>query len=261
MRVKSRVVLIAAFSLVLLLAIGGLVVAQDGNMEEGKELFAEYCAVCHGYDGEGRVGAALNDWFASIDPGAFLKATVREGVAGTMPAFAQEEGGPLTDQQIDSIAMYVLSWQDRVEPAPTPTLIPVTPIPTVAGVLGDPMVGAQIYARECQVCHGEQGAGGVGATLSEPIAASQPAAFLRNTIEMGVAGSPMPAFGDLLDADAVNDVVAYILSWERTRPVQPTPEPEPEDGFNWLVGVAFLIILLLVGIWLIVRFSGRQTEP
>jgi len=164
----------------------------------------------------------------------------------------------LTQREIDDIAVYILSWRERVEPAPTPTPVPVTPIPALAGVSGDPTAGAQVFARECRLCHGERGQGGVGATLSGPIAAAQPAAFLRQTIDNGVAGSPMPAFRGVLSADEIENVVAFILSWDH-RPVPVvTPQAEEGEDFNWLVALAFLVVALGVAVWLVTRFSrGR----
>jgi hypothetical protein len=95
--------------------------------------------------------------------------------------------------------------------------------------------------------------------LSGPISAPQPAAFLRQMINNGVSGSPMPAFRGVLSAGDIENVVAFILSWEH-RPASPaTPVTEEENGFNWLVGVAFVIGLLVVAGWLIVRFSQRKT--
>jgi mono/diheme cytochrome c family protein len=250
--------LLAPLVLALLLALSGAALAQDGDADNGKTLFGQYCAVCHGYDGQGRVGATLSDWFASIDPQAFVRATVSDGVAGTMPAFSQANGGPLTEQQIDDLAAYILSWRERVEPAPTPTPIPVTPIPQVAGVTGDPTAGAQVFARECRVCHGAEGQGGVGASLSGPIAAAQPAAFLRQTISSGVAGSPMPAFAGVLSDSEIENAVAFILSWDHRPIPQTTPEPEEDGGFNWLIGAGFVLVALAVVIWLVARLSRRK---
>ncbi len=258
MKRSNRVLGIILLALALAAGMVGLALAQEGDPENGKKLFGEYCAVCHGYDGRGRVGADLSGWFGGIDPEAFVRATVSDGIAGNMPAFAQANGGPLTEQEIDDIAAYILSWKQGVEPAPTPTPVPVTPIPTVAGVLGDPTAGARTYARNCRLCHGEQGQGGIGATLSGPIAAAQPAAFLRETINDGVKGSPMPAFRGALSPDEIENVIAYILSWEHKPPLAPTPTAQAEgEPFNALLALAiFLVALLLIGGG-IVRFSRR----
>jgi mono/diheme cytochrome c family protein len=245
---------------VLLLWLGVSALAQEGDVENGKTLFGEYCAVCHGFDGQGRVGASLEGWFSSIDPEAFVRATVSDGSGATMPAFARTNGGPLTEKEINDVAAYILSWQQRVEPAPTPTRVRVTPIPKVAGVTGNPTNGAQVFARECQLCHAEQGQGGVGASLSSTLDSAQPAAFIRQVMSDGVDGSPMPAFRGVLSEDDIEDTVAFILSWER-QPAPPSePETEEENGFNWLVALIFLAVLLVIVIWLITRFSRRQTS-
>lgn len=258
MRVKSKLLVVASLSVLLLAGATQMASAQGGDVENGKALFGEYCAVCHGYDGQGRVGASLTDWFASIDPEAFVQSTVSDGVAGTMPAFAQSKGGPLSDAEIDDIAAFILSWRQQVAPAPTPTPVPVTPIPTIAGVSGDPTAGAQVFARECQVCHGSQGQGGIGASISGPIAAAQPAAFLRQVIKEGVSGSPMPAFEGVLSEAEVEDAVAFILSWERRPPPETTPEPEAGNSFSWVVALLFLFVTLVIVIWLVTRFSQRR---
>jgi cytochrome c oxidase cbb3-type subunit 3 len=259
MRARSKVLIGVAFSLLLSVALTTLALAHEGDVENGRALFGEYCAVCHGYDGSGRVGASLEGWFSSIDPEAFIQSTVSDGVAGTMPAFAQSNAGPLTDEEIDDIAAYILSWRERVEPAPTPTPVPVTPIPKVAGVTGDPTVGAQVFARECQVCHGAEGQGGIGASLSGPIAAAQPAAFLRQVISGGIEGSPMPAFEGVLSAEDIENTVAFVLSWDRTPVSSAAPATEEEDAFYWLFGLLFLVVALVVVVWLMTRFSQRKT--
>ena len=259
MRAEKRVLCVGSLSLVLLLWLGVSALAQEGDVENGKTLFGEYCAVCHGHDGQGRVGASLEGWFSSIDPEAFVRATVSDGTGATMPAFARANGGPLTEQEIDDVAAYILSWQQRVEPAPTPTRIPVTPIPKVAGVTGDPTIGAQVFAQECQLCHGEKGQGGVGASLSSMLDSAQSAAFIRQVTNDGVDGSPMPAFRGVLSEDDVENIVAHILSWERQPAPPSAPEAEEEDGLNWLVALVFLAVILVIVIWLITRFSRRKT--
>lgn len=259
MRTKSRGLAAVILSLLLVAAFTNLALAQDGDAENGKGLFGENCAVCHGTDGQGRVGASLEGWFSGNNPEAFVRTTVRDGVADTMPAFSQSKGGALTDQEIDDIAAYIMSWQERVESAPTPVTVPATPIPAIAGVEGDLAAGAQIFARDCQVCHGENGQGRVGASLSAPIAAAQPAAFLRQVISEGIQGSPMPAFTGALSEDDIENVVAFVLSWEHRSGSSTTPVDSGADDFNWLVAVVFLVVGLAVAVWLVTRFSQRKT--
>jgi mono/diheme cytochrome c family protein len=69
--------------------------------------------------------------------------------------------------------------------------------------------GAPIFAAECAQCHGDDGGGGIGPQLSDgavvdafPDAADQ-VAFVTE------GGGGMPAFGNRLDPEEINAVVAY----------------------------------------------------
>ncbi|HZD55418.1 MAG TPA: c-type cytochrome, partial [Anaerolineales bacterium] len=86
-----------AIALIMLAALGLSLVsiapgsAQEDNqkqIEEGARLFAENCAVCHGPDGKGRIGATLAKDWPSIRPDLEIKTTISRGVAGSpMPAW------------------------------------------------------------------------------------------------------------------------------------------------------------------------------
>lgn len=83
----------------------------SGDPNAGYSIFAVDCAVCHGEDGKGRIGANLSN-FGGIAPGAFAISTISRGVEGSlMPPFGQENGGPLTDTQINDVAAYVMTLQ------------------------------------------------------------------------------------------------------------------------------------------------------
>lgn len=89
----------------------------DGDPNAGYTVFQTNCAACHGDQGQGRIGATLNTAFAAIEPGAFVVETVRRGVEGSlMPPFALENGGPLSDDDINNVAAYVLSIQRQGGP-------------------------------------------------------------------------------------------------------------------------------------------------
>lgn len=232
------------------------VAAQDdpaGDPERGAELFAQNCVACHGESGEGRVGATLNDAFASINVDAFIKQVVRQGVSGSyMPAFSEEYGGPLTDQDITDIAAYIETWDTAQEPvAPAPPR-PEQDIPPVPSIDGDPNEGYTIFHQNCAVCHGENAEGRIGATLNEAFAAIDPGAFAISTINRGVEGTLMPpwnqAYGGPLTDQEVNDVAAYVLSIQQEAP--PTDEGENVGRGSALplvigAGVALVVIVIL----------------
>lgn len=75
--------------------------------KKGAELYTAACAICH--DAEHRA-SMVPDLRALNHPTSrdLWKTWVIQGKPGTlMPAFAKSEGGPLTDEQIDSLAEYL----------------------------------------------------------------------------------------------------------------------------------------------------------
>jgi mono/diheme cytochrome c family protein len=100
--------------------------------DEGAALFAQYCVPCHGPRGEGFIGAPVNipQLRGSIadNPSVFqfLVNTIANGRTGyvsptwvkapdghwqsetAMPAWSQEAGGPLTMDQVDSLATFIM---------------------------------------------------------------------------------------------------------------------------------------------------------
>ena len=102
---KARLLVLPLILLGFALVAGQLrVSAQSSSQyEEGARLYAENCAVCHGPNGEGRVGATLNKNWPAIRPEATVKTIIENGVEGAvMPAWSQKNGGPLTDAEIES---------------------------------------------------------------------------------------------------------------------------------------------------------------
>lgn len=93
----------------------------SGDATRGAQVYKDNCEVCHGDRGQGNIGATLRKDWPGINPEAFIEATVARGVAGSrMPAWAQSNGGPLTNQQIADVTAYIRT----LRPAPQPTTAP-----------------------------------------------------------------------------------------------------------------------------------------
>ncbi len=225
----------------------------DEQLELGGRLYAENCAVCHGSSGEGRVGATLSKDWPSIRPDLRVRTVIEEGVSGSpMPAWSQKKGGPLSDEEIEALTLYILSWETGgVPPLPTPAVTPRPPITPIPEVEGDPNRGAVLYDENCAVCHGSNGEGRIGARLAKEWPAIRPDLRVKTTIERGVPGSPMSAWGrtyggPLTDTD-IDDIVAFIVSWQASADMVelvPTPIPAP-SALRGPLGVVVMLVALL----------------
>lgn len=76
--------------------------------------------------------------------------------------------------------------------------------------------GKVVYETQCFTCHGMNLEGGIGAALNDEawIHGDTPDDVIR-TINEGVPAKGMPAWGQILGREKVNQVAAYILSYDR----------------------------------------------
>ncbi|MGD9093971.1 MAG: c-type cytochrome [Anaerolineales bacterium] len=222
------------------------------QLELGARLYAENCAVCHGTDGEGRVGATLAKDWPSIRPDARIRTTIENGIEGSaMPAWSQENGGPLNVIEIDALVAYILSWETnapRILP-PTPTPVPRPVLTEVPGVEGDPNQGALLYDQNCLVCHGNNGEGRIGATLAKDWPSIRPDLSVRTTVAEGIEGSIMPAWsqangGPLTEAE-IDNVTAFLMVIPSSGQLEPTATPVPTLN-TFLTGWGGVIIFLVL---------------
>ncbi len=253
--------------------------AQDqAQIELGARLYAENCAVCHGENGQGRVGATLAKNWPSIRPDLRIRETIENGIPGSpMLAWSQAKGGPLSEVEIDALVAYILTWESGGPRyiAPTPTFAPRLQITAIPNVEGDPNRGAILFEQNCMVCHGANGEGRVGAALAKSFASVRPDLAVRNVIANGVSGSPMPAWsqakgGPLSDQD-INDLTAFVLTLSQTLVViQPAQTPVPEFQPSWLsgwggiiLGALLFIIIVVFALWYQSRDSAKspKVEP
>ena len=138
---------------------------SEADVVLGRQLFMGRCALCHGRDGEGGRGAALNTGqYRHGDSDREMFLTIRNGIANTeMP------GTFLTDPEVWRLVAYVKRLglaQAAEEKAP-----------------GDAQAGRAVYAnRGCPACHAIDGAGGdTGPDLSSAGARSS-LQYLRESI-------------------------------------------------------------------------------
>lgn len=182
------------------------------QVTEFSTLYESNCAGCHGQDG--RLGAArpLNDpiYLALIGKDR-MRDVIAKGVQGTaMPAFAQNAGGTLTDQQITILADQMEARWSR------PQDLGVALPPYSAGP-GDPKHGEAVFRIYCASCHGEDGMGSPkGASVVNPaFLALVSDQSLRTTMIVGRANQGCPGWrnyssGQAMTSQEISDVVAWL---------------------------------------------------
>lgn len=185
--------------------------------EDGERLYARMCALCHGKNGEGYAApgsvALANPDFLAVADDLYLFENTARGRPGTrMSAWAESHGGPLSDEQVRDIVSYVRHWQTG----------PSMGVSDVS-IDGDPDRGAGVYAQNCAVCHGEAGGGldespaapNGAPSLNNPVFLTTASdGFIRRSIAVGRAGTPMPAYAGALTEQEIDDLVAFIRSWQ-----------------------------------------------
>ncbi len=85
----------------------------ESLIEQGSSLWQLNCSSCHGLNGEGGVGPALNSMqFLQSANDRQIQGLVAVGVPGTqMSAYSLDFGGPLTTEQIKAVTTFIRSWE------------------------------------------------------------------------------------------------------------------------------------------------------
>jgi cbb3-type cytochrome c oxidase subunit III len=83
----------------------------------GERIYLDSCASCHGNEGEGKEGPALdNPVFLETATDSYMVATIRDGRSGTsMPAFGEPSPlrAVLSGDEIESVVAFVRGWEER----------------------------------------------------------------------------------------------------------------------------------------------------
>jgi cytochrome c oxidase cbb3-type subunit III len=188
-------------------------------------LYADNCAGCHGAEGRGGAAIALaNPVYLAIVDEATVKKIVANGVRGTsMPAFAQQAGGMLTDQQVDVITNGVFSHWARKG-----VLDGINPPSYGAKSAGNADHGKLSFLTYCASCHGAEGQGGPkgSAIGNDSFLALVSDQGLRTTVivgkpELGAPDWRKDTAGKPMSEQEITDVVAWLVSRRVQSPGQP----------------------------------------
>lgn len=211
------------------------------QLDEAMTLYAENCAVCHGAAGEG-IGAspALNSEAVRQIPYDELTKVIARGRYNTaMPAWSENEGGVLSDYQISEVVALLQAgdWnatQARVENLGLMPKAPFTVQPDAEKLAqvaslpqGDTLTQAiSLYAEHCIACHGADGLGtSLAPALQDPALAQTDDETLRRSIALGVAGTLMSGWQNVLSEEEISALITLIKEWDQI-PAGVLPQPE-----------------------------------
>ncbi|HID64310.1 MAG TPA: c-type cytochrome, partial [Anaerolineae bacterium] len=162
-------------------------------------LYAQYCAGCHGPNGEGTDAISLplnSKGFLERTDDATLYRLIAQGRPEQgMPTFA----GELSKAEINALVSFVRAWE-----ATAPELAPG---------------GATLYARYCAFCHGANGEGvkNVPVVLNfKEFLSTHDDAYLRQVIAEG--HEDMPPWSLTMTEGEIERLVGFIRAWEEMAP-------------------------------------------
>ncbi len=125
-------------------------------------LYQRNCAGCHGKDGQLGPAPPLDDpIFVAIVPDDELLRVITEGRAGTpMPPFARRHGGPLSEEQVRSLARGIKQkWRAAEPKVDLPPYMLAKDDDNASARATRIERGLAVYARACAGCHGAGGEG------------------------------------------------------------------------------------------------------
>jgi cytochrome c oxidase cbb3-type subunit III len=187
-------------------------------------LYKENCSGCHGAEGKGGASIGLsNAVYLAVAGNSTIRNVIAGGVReGGMPAFAQSNGGFLTDKQIDLLVGGIRAWAGG-----NPRQDTRFPSYNASGP-GDTKRGAEVYTTFCSSCHGAEGRGGRNGSsiVDGAFLALVSDQYLRTVV---IAGRPEIGHPDwrsdipghpMTDQD-ITDVVAWLTAQRPQYPGQP----------------------------------------
>ena len=88
--------------------------------DRGQDIWGFNCSSCHGLNGEGGIGPALNSsQFLQSASDEQIESLTAVGVPGSlMSAYSLDFAGPLTSEQIKAVRVFIRSWEDDAPDVP-----------------------------------------------------------------------------------------------------------------------------------------------
>ena len=210
---------------------------------DGRQLYLNTCATCHGADGRGTaIGPSLQD-AGPADFDFFLRTGRMPLSAPGQPAF--EQGTILSEAQIQALVAYGASLGSGPD---VPQLATNADLPD----------GYQLFINNCAQCHGATGSGGsIGQGVFAPSLRGRAPQLVAEAVLIGPGA--MPAFK--WDKQQLTDVAAYVQQLSSG----PSPGglslggygPVPEGLVAVVVGLGLIVLVVR---WIARPESGTAIE-
>ena len=187
-----------------------------GSAAHGAILFKQTCAGCHGDRGEGGVAPAIaNAAFLQTASDGFIAASILLGRGQrAMRSFDEQGLARTTEREVGDIIAFLRQTASNQGIAKLETR-----------VRAHPGRGAELFGRLCAGCHGTEGEGRTAPALSnQGFLDTVSDGFLQATIARGRRGTAMRGWGvggygfAELTPEEINDLVAFIRSWDANAP-------------------------------------------
>jgi mono/diheme cytochrome c family protein len=201
------------------------------DLDQAMTLYAENCVVCHGSAGAG-IGAnppLATEGLRTADFDMLAKVVARGRTGTAMPAWSQEDAGPLSNYQISQVVTLIQTsdWQATAHRVadlglePSLTIRSAADAAALAQVVslsnGDQHAQAlPLFAANCVACHGADGAGtAIAPGFNTPAVQAKDAAVIERTIADGVPGTLMSGWSGVLAPEEITRLAALVKGWDQ----------------------------------------------
>lgn len=179
----------------------------------GAVVYGENCALCHGVDASGASARALKSSTMTAEQ---MESAIVDGFGGMSGFGDLVKGEDLAATVAYLQARVAAEGGDPAEPtdttsAPEPTVpVDTTDSSGLVDAAGGLQTGAEVYIGRCASCHGANGEGGVGSSLTNTeLDEDEIISRIYGGHEDG-----MPAFDGILDPGEVKNVARYVVDLE-----------------------------------------------
>jgi mono/diheme cytochrome c family protein len=178
-----------------------------------------------------------------------LSKTIARGRYQTaMPAWSIEDGGPLSDYQIDELTTLIVhgDWVETGNRTVNLGLAPIIPFttepdPALLAEIGSLPDGAtlqtavQLFAVNCVACHGADGLGtSIAPALNAPTVREKTANDVTRVITFGNSGTLMVGWNNVLTTEEISALASLVQRWDEvplgTIPAPDVPIPVTEES-------------------------------